>query len=175
MAYATAQDVADLTPWLLGQGEDNFSRTSRPTEAAVERWLTRGAAKIDAGLRARGYGTPVGAGAIVYEQVVDVNALYGAYKAESTRMSSRIAVTERTRSQMFKSDFDKALKELLAMDLSQTGVAHTTQIKAGGISKSDKESEETNTDRVKPRFSRGQFDISDGGKPSGDYINPETS
>lgn len=167
MAYATVQDVADLTPWLLGTGESNFSKTSKPTEDAVQRWLDRGAGVINAALAMKGFDTPVGSSATVYDQVVDLNVLYAAYKAESTRMSSRIAVTERTRSQMFKADFDKQLKELLTMDLSQAGVGHTTQIKTPGLSKSDKLAEENDTDRVHPRFRRGQFNISGATRPTG--------
>lgn len=172
MAYATTQDVADLCQWLLGQ-EENFTKTTSPTEAAVQRWLTRGAGIINTRLAAKGYGVPVETSATVYDQIVDINALYGASKAESTRMSSRVAVTERTRSQMFKSDFDKQLKELLVSDLSQAGVGYTSQIKMGGISKSDKRSVETDTDKVDPRFERGQFDIPGSRRPSGNDDNSE--
>lgn len=169
MAYATTQDVADLTPWLLGS-EENFTGTTSPTEAAVLRWINRGAAVIDARLSALGYSTPVESSATIYDELVDLNALYAAMRAESTRMSSRVAVTERTRSQMFKTDFEKDLEALLKRDLSQAGVGYTSQIKAGGISKSDKRSEELDADRVEPRFERGQFNIPGSRRPSGtDY------
>jgi len=166
MAYATTQDVADLTPWLLGD-EENFTKTTSPTEAKVQRWLDRGAAVIDTRLASKGYGVPVGTSATVYDQIVDLNAIYGAYKAESTKMSSRVTVTESTRSQMFKTDFDKQLKELLAMDLSQAGVGHTSQIKVTGISESDKKAVDDDTDRVSSRFKRGQFNISGATRPAG--------
>jgi len=166
MAYATTQDVADLTPWLLAS-EENFTKTTSPTEAAVQRWLDRGAGVIDARLAAKGYDIPVGSSATVYDQIIDLNAMYAAAKAESTRMTSRVAVTERTRSQMFQSDFKKQLDGLLAMDLSQAGVGHTSQIKVTGISESDKKAIDDDTDRVSSRFKRGQFNISGATRPSG--------
>lgn len=172
MAYATTQDVADLTPWLLGT-EENFTKTTSPTKAAVGRWLDKGAADINTALAARGYSVPVGADATIYGKLTHLNALWAAEVAESTRMSSRVAVTERSRSQMLETKYNKALGRLFAMDLSQAGVGHTTQIKAGGISRSDKRSVESDTDRVAPRFERGQFDIPGGARPSGDDRNSE--
>jgi len=133
----------------------------------VQRWLDRGAAVIDSRLASKGYGTPVGSSATVYDQITDLNAMYAAAKAESTRMTARVAVTERTRSQMFQSDFEKQLGKLLAMDLSQAGVGHTSQIKQTGVSDSAKDAIEDDSDRVTPRFKRGQFNISGATRPSG--------
>ncbi len=173
MAYASASDVAMYTPWLLEQGASNFTATSRPTLVSVNAWLDRGAAVIDSRLLAQGYSIPIETSATVYDELIDLNAIYAVSRAESTRMSSRVAITERSRSQAFKTQFDQELAALLKSDLSQAGVGYTSQIKAGGLSKSDKRSECADPDRVQSRFQRGQFDIPGSDRPAGSDENSE--
>jgi hypothetical protein len=55
---------------------------------------------------------------------------------------------------------------LVEMDLSRTGVTQTSVAYAGGISRSDVSSVESNTDRVKPRFTRGRFSNPEAGNDS---------
>lgn len=157
MAYASASDVAQYTPNLLDDGE--FTETSKPSRNAVARYLTAGDALIDTALAGAGYSVPIGAAATVYNFVVDLSALYAAAQAELSRVSARIAAQERTRYQVFMDAFTDGLTTLTDMDLSRSGVTRASagKLYAGGISKADKTSVESDTDRVQPRFERGQF------------------
>lgn len=167
MAYASASDVAAYMPSSLNEKTNNFTPTTSPTRALVEIALSSGCAIIETALAEKGYGVPVGATSLLYSRVVNLNTLYAVAEGESVRMSARVAVTERTRSQMFEKRFNDGLAALLKGDLSRAGVAHTSQTSIGGISKSDKKSAESDTDRVEPRFERGQFNIPGSVRPSG--------
>ena len=73
-------------------------------------------------------------------------------------MSAIISDTQRTRGDMFMKQFDKMIERMMGLDLSGAGMSVTRKkIYAGGISRGDKQSVEQNTDRVAPRFARGQF------------------
>ena len=166
MSYASASDVAAYTPNLLNQS-DNFTDTTTPTKAQVERWLSSGCSVIEARLKAAGYSTPVGAGTALYDQISDLEALFGAARAEMARMSTRVGPGERTRSQIFKDEFNKGLKELLGGDLSKAGLSHTSDIYIGGISQSDKDTDYEDSDRVQARFKRGAWRHPGTSRPSG--------
>lgn len=174
MAYASASDVAAYTPGLLDDGE--FTATSRPSRDDVARYLTAGDALIDTTLAGAGYSTPVGAAATVYNFVIDLSALYAAARAETTRLSARVAATERTRAQVLMEEFNNGLDMLVDQDLSRSGLtrAATGKLYAGGISKADKKSVEGDTDRVVPRFERGQFRYSDTQTPGGTTTDTES-
>lgn len=174
MAYASASDVAAYTPNLLEDGE--FTGTSKPSRADVARYLTAGDALIDTVLGGAGYSVPIGAGATVYNFVVDLSALYAAARAETVRVSARVSATERTRAQAFMQAFEDGLELLTGMDLSRSGVARASSGKlyAGGISKSDKRSVEGDSDRVAPRFERAQFRYPGTSRPSGVTTSEES-
>ena len=174
MAYASASDVAAYTPGLLDDGE--FTEVSRPSRNDVARYLNAGDALIDARLGSAGYSVPVVAGATVYNYVVDLSALYAAARAEMARLSARVAATERTRGQVFMDDFNAGLDMLCAMDLSQGGVTRASagKLYVGGISKADKKSVEGDTDRVVPRFERGQFRYEGTNTPGGTTTDTES-
>jgi hypothetical protein len=172
VSYAAASDVADYTPGLLPDG--NFTTTTIPNKAAVERFLSAGCAMIETQLQAAGYGVPVPSNSRVYDQVVDLEALYAAGRAETVRMTSRVAATERTRGQFFNKLFQDGLGELLEMDLSRAGLSPISKAYAGGISVSDKESAEDDGDRVKPRFERDQFRHEGVDRPSGKDVDEES-
>jgi len=174
MAYSAASNVADYCPGLLDDGV--FTATTRPNKAAVERFLSSGCALIEGRLKSAGYDVPVpGTAAVydqivdlaVYDQIVDLETLYAAARAETVRMSARVAATERTRGQVFMDQFNQGIQELLKLDLSTMGVAYTGDLYAGGISRSDVTSQESDTDRVAPRFKRGQFAHPGTTRPSG--------
>jgi len=159
MAYASASDVAALTVNLAGAGQD-FTDSSTPTITQVERWLSTGSAIIDSRLAAKGY-SPIPESSAAYDMAAQVNAVYGAWMAERSRTNARSNPGERTRSDLFKDDFKMLLEMLLDMDLSMVGVSLNTATGqrarpwAGGISVSDKETAQLDTDRVPSRFSRG--------------------
>uniref|UniRef100_A0A6M3XS73 Uncharacterized protein n=1 Tax=viral metagenome TaxID=1070528 RepID=A0A6M3XS73_9ZZZZ len=157
MAYAAASDVAALTPNLLDSGQTNYTTTSTPTLAMVNAALSSGCAIIHAALAAAGYSTPVPSAAAAYGVVVQLNVWYAVSEAESVRMTARVAANERTRAEYWRTKFDNGLKDLLKMDLSRAGISYTGKLYAGGIGISDKDSVESDTDRVQPRFQRGQF------------------
>ena len=156
MAYCSASDVGILCQNLLGKAEDFDSSTS-PALAAVTMWLSTGCAVINAQIKSIGYTTPIASTSDAYDVARQANALYGAWMAERSRLNSRTAADERTRADMFKKDFDTLMKVLLSLDLSEMGVTNVSRMYAGGISVSDKETIEGDTDRVTPRFARGMF------------------
>ena len=155
--YSAASLVADYTPGLLDK-DGNFTATTRPTKLAVERWLSAGCSIIHTRLSSAGYTVPVPVTSPAYQQVIEIETLYGVSRAEMVRMTARVAVTERTRSQQFATLFNQGLDNLMKMDLSEVGIGHdTSQLYSGGISESDKDSVDGGADRVEPRFRRDQF------------------
>ncbi len=167
MAYAAASDVAALTRVALGSASE-FSASSKPTEAQITAWLSAGCSIINAKLASRGYGT-IPATAAAYDFAAGLNATYAAWRAEESMANARTSDTETTRGNTQKKNFTDLLKEFDGLDFSVMGVAQTSVAYAGGISQSDKDTVESDTDRVTPRFARGMF-----ANPEG-IDNPVTS
>ena len=119
--------------------------------------MSSGCALIETRLQSLGYGA-VPATAGIYSYLGDLESSYAAYRAELARGSPRTAAGERSRADGFKKAFDDGLKSLAEMDLSRSGVEHTSKLYAGGISVDDKETVESDSDRVEPRFFRNVFD-----------------
>ena len=167
MSYASASDVAAYTPNLTGE-YDNFTNTTKPTKTHVDRFLSAACGLIEGRIAAAGYSVPVPTSSYVYDQVSDLAALYAAGRAEMVRMTARVAATERTRSQMFMSQFNTGMDMLLKMDLSRAGLSMlgVGATNAGGISQADKDSKENDIDRVAGRFTRGQFRATGTQRPS---------
>jgi len=118
--------------------------------------MSSGCALIEAGIKSKGY-TPQ-TGTVIDDFLADIEANYAAYRAELARGSPRSAAGERTRSDAFRRSYQDGLNELKKMDLSMFGFsvgAHGWYV--GGISDSEKDSVASDTDRVDPRFYRGQF------------------
>ena len=157
MAYAATSDVAPYVRNVVGSGETEFSASTSPTAVMVQAALSSGCAIIHTKLAAAGYGVPVPTTAAVYGMIVQLNTWYGVSEAESVRMTARVSATERTRAQYWRDRFNKELGDLLKSDLSQAGLSHNSFVYAGGISQSDKDAVESDTDRVTPRFERNQF------------------
>lgn len=160
MAYSTCAQVAALIPNLLNSAScfDSLDTSIRPTSAQLVSFMSSGCALINAQLAGMGYSTPIGATAAIYGYLSDLEANYAAYRAELARSSPRSAAGERGRSEAFKKAFDDGLKAIVGMDLSRAGVGHTSKFYGGGMSRSDKETVATDTDRVHPRFHRNVFD-----------------
>lgn len=152
-AYASASDVAALCRNLLGP-EPNFSDATSPTQTQINSWISSGCAVINANLASRNYGA-IPQSSPAWEMARDINALYAAWMAERSRTLTRITADERTRADMFKRDYKEQLDALMVLDMSALGVAQTGAAYAGGISAADKATQESNTDRVTPRFVRG--------------------
>ena len=174
MSYASASDVAAYCPHLLDSGHENFTKTTRPTLAAVTRFLSAGCSLIETRLKGAGYTTPVSISDAVYDQIVDLEALYGAGRAEMVGMTSRVAMGEKTRSQIFMDQFNLGLDRLLKMDLSRAGLGGTAAMYAGGISVSDKDTQEASTDRTPLRFKKSMWKVSGTTRPGGVAANEET-
>ncbi len=156
MAYASSSDVAAYCRNLLGP-EPDFSDATSPNRTSITNWLSTACAIINTQLAGHGYGT-IATTSPAYDIARDVSALYAAWQAERSRTTARITADERTRADLFKRDFTDQLKMLLSLDLSLAGVSVGTNTGgpyAGGISVSDKDTQESDTDRVQPRFVRG--------------------
>ena len=160
MPYSSCALVAQMIPNLLNaaSGFDGLDAGIMPGSAQLVRFMSAGCALIEGKLKSRGYSTPVPATAAVYDFVADVEATYAAFRAEAVRVSSRTGSGERTRAEILRNQFDKMLKDLMAMDLTYMGVAMADQWYVGGISQTEKDTVESDTDRVGNRFTRGGFD-----------------
>lgn len=173
MSYSATSDVAAYVPNLI-DGAADFDATTRPTKAVVENFLSSGCAIIESELQTGGYAVPVPGNSTVRISIKQLETWYGVAEAESVRSTARVAATDRTRAQFFAAKFEKGLDKLLSRDLSRAGLSHTSKLYAGGISVSDKETVEDDTDRVAPRFERDQFRIEGADRPRGKKIDQES-
>jgi hypothetical protein len=87
--------------------------------------------------------------------VREIEAQYGAAMAHTARAVQVSSAEDQTKGQILMRLFEKNLDNLLKEDLSMAGIAHTSKIYAGGISVDDKDTVESDTDRVDPAFYRG--------------------
>jgi hypothetical protein len=142
-----------------------FDTTTCPSLSDVEQWVTTGCAVITTHLAGLGYGVP-SSGTAIYEMLGQANALWAAALAEDSRISARISTDERTRGDRFLRQFDKLMERVAGMDLSRAGLSQTSVAFAGGISKASKDGYNSDTDRVPPRFVRGQFRNPEAGNDS---------
>ncbi len=167
-AYSSCVRVAALIPNLLNSASD-FDNLSvcTPGSAQLINWMSAGCALIEAKIGGMGYTTPIGAANTIFDYLADLEATYTAYRAESARSSPRVAAGERTRAQQFKRDFDSGLDDISDMDLTRLGITYTGKFYIGGISETEKETQESNTDRVPSRIKRGQFETGQVPQPSG--------
>ena len=158
-AYASASDVAALTPNLLGI-LDAYGPSSSPTLQEVEEFLSSGCAIIETHLTAWGYVVPITPDLSVYGWLGRLNVYFAAAMAEISRTVATVGPDERTRGQVFDEWFWRDLERLGEVDLTLMGAARTTHatIYSGAQTVTDKDSYESDTDRVKPRFARGMFD-----------------
>jgi len=168
--YSSASNVAQFTPSLVS-GSTDFSTSTLPTKVAVEGWLSTGCSIIHGALNGAGYSTPVSVSTApaVYGQVQNLEMIYGAAMAETTRLTTRTAANERTRGQIFMKMFQDGLKQLLDTNLSAAGMSKsgTAKIYVGGQSKDRKSVLAGDSDRVRSSFNvdlmewSGTMDASD--------------
>ena len=168
MAYASASQVGSYTRNILGEFP-TFTQSSCPTITQVNGWLSTGCAIIEARLAGAGYSVPVSAGVRAYDWISDLNAVFAAARAEMSRTVSTISPDERTRSSVLEDMFWSGLDQLSEIDLSSMGIdrASRGQMYAGGISVADKQTQEDDSDRVKPKFSKGMFRFPETVDPNG--------
>mgnify|MGYP001596465617 CR=1 FL=1 len=160
MSYAGCIRTAAMVPNLTNNASSiaEIATGVVPASAHYVLWLSSGCSLIEGALTAAGYSAPVPATAAAYDFVADLEATYGAARAEMARASPRSAMGERGRGETLMRQFQDGLKMLMAMDLTRMGVTQTGKLYAGGISLSDKDTVASDTDRVTPRFERGMFD-----------------
>lgn len=158
MAYASASDVSAFCQNLLNS-EDNFTSSTCPTLTEVNVFLSSGCSIIETTLASKGYSIPVLSSATAYDWIKQLNTFYAVAQAEMSRTNVITGPGERTRSQQFSTMFESGLDRLVQMDLTVMGVTRSEAgvMYAGGTKVSEKEDWDADTDRVKPRFRRGQF------------------
>jgi hypothetical protein len=156
MGYCSASDISSLTKNLLGSS-GSFDSSTCPTVAQVNAWITSGCGVIESTLAGAKYSVPVASGTAAYDWLRNLNALYGAAWAEMSRTNVTLEPNQRTRGQVFLEEFWSQLEKLTKGDLTLAGLGRTSQGKlyVGGISISDKQLREGNTDRVPPKFHKG--------------------
>ncbi len=166
--YASASDVAIMCQNLLGSAS-TFSTSTSPALVSVTQWIAGGDAIINSHLASWRYATPAPSTATAYSWLVDLNALYAAARAEMTRTNITLSMGERTRGQVLAKDFWDQLSSLRSLDLTLMGLTRTTTggLWTGGISLTDKDEAQSDSDKLQPRFRRGQFQL-DGANIAGE-------
>ena len=155
MAYASTTDVAAMTRGLI-LPNSTYDASTNPSVTDVEGWLDEGAGIINTILATNGYGVP-SAGTDVYKMLSRANALYAAAAAEDSRIGARVSADERTRGDRFLKQFNMLMDRIGALDLGRAGLSQTSVGYIGGRSRSDKDSVNSDSDRMPARFVRGQF------------------
>lgn len=148
--------MAAYSPNLI-TGASNFSTTSTPTLAQVNKWLTSGCGIINSRLQMKGYSIPTDTTLAVYDELAQLNTLYACAQAEKARTNVRLTIGERTRGQLFEKDFWDELNKFIQQDLSRAGLTYAHAGYAGATSQSDKATVAANSDRVPSRFFRREF------------------
>lgn len=161
MSYGTASGVGALCKNLL-DGQPTWTESTNPSINQVREWLSSGCSVLETHLAGRGYDVPVSASARAYHWLRDLEEFWGAAHAELSRANAGTGPGERTRGQVFFDYFWDQLERLGKLDLSRVGdVGRSSagRIYVGGISVSEKQTIEANSDLVKPRFFRdfGKF------------------
>lgn len=164
MGYCTACDVYALVKNLV-LPSGSFDANTCPTLNDVNSWISSGCSVIETDLADAGY-SPIPLGAAPYGIATQINAQFAAWLAESSRVGAMVQAGERTRADMFKTNWNAMLTVLSSRDLSRSGIANRSTAYAGGISVSDKAAVSGNSDRVKPRFTRGMGHNPAAGWPS---------
>lgn len=158
MAYCDISDVAAYCRNILS-GSADFTEESAPTAAQVERWMSSGCGILETRLSGWGYTVPVAETAQAYDWLMDLNALYAAAKAESSRTFVGTTLGERTRAQNMMRDFWDQLDEMRMMDMTAAGLVRAPAgcLYAGGTNSDTKAANAADTDVVQGRFRRGMF------------------
>lgn len=149
MAYATIEMVKGMCPML-------FNQTNKPTDPDVRLWLDEGAAIIDGRLSSGGYSVPIAKTASAWPLVRNLNTVYASAMAEQTKLVATSQAGETTRGEILERRFWDRLEKVLRLDLSGMGVSHSgSSVYVGGISHAEKNSVESDSDRIMTTFRRG--------------------
>ena len=170
MAYCSASDIFAYSQNLT-HGNPMFNEETTPTLTQVNRFLSSGCAAIHTALTGAGINVPVASGTALHDQLSDLNALFGAGRAEMSRVNVTVQPGERTRGQifleMFKDDLNSLILSMSEMNEDQLddigaelSIGTSGKIFVGGISQDSKDSYDDDDDRVKPRIKRDQFKFS---------------
>lgn len=159
MAYSSASQVFSYCRDILS-GSTAFSASTAPTSNDVARWESAGYSRLNRALSGKGYAVPVSSAATCYDELVELEALYAAAMAHTTRNIQQTSSGATTKGAQLMAQFKDGLKDLLSSDLSLAGLTLGTapMLYAGGLSISDKEVDEADSDLVKPSFYRGLHD-----------------
>lgn len=163
MAYCSASNILGYSKNLAGSA-NNFTEDTDPKLSQVVEWMSSGCAAIHSRLSSAGWSVPVASGTDLYDRLADLNALFAAGRAETSRINVTISPGERTRGQIFTSMFWDELNALVENDLTDMGgttVTSDAQIYVGGIDVDDKDTYYDDDDRVNSRFKRNQFKFGD--------------
>jgi len=163
MGYCDTTHVAALCSQIVS-GSADFGTNTNPTKAQVQFWISSGCALLDTVTKGKGYAPPASTNSI-YDLYRNINALYAAWMSEKKRTVDQTAPGSKTRAQQFYDDLRFHFQLLFgddsfsALDLASAGLAviNTVGPWAGNTSVSDVETAELDTDRVQPRFTRGQM------------------
>ena len=164
MAFSSSERAAALIPNILNGASnyDDLGAEITPGSAAFTLFHSSGCALIRGELATMGYPDAIGTGHVLYDFVADIEANYVAYRAELSRSSPRTAAGERGRADNFKRAWQDGLKTLRSIDLTRMGSTPTSAQGSGwytgGISDAEKSAVESDSDRVEPRFARGDFE-----------------
>jgi hypothetical protein len=112
-------------------------------------------------IQGQGYGVPA-SNTTIFEAFKDCNAFWAAARVEMSRTNVTLAPGERTRGQVFEEMFRSCACSILGNgDLTLVGLSRVSSgtLYVGGIDISQKQTEESDTDRVVPRINRGAFDF----------------
>ena len=165
MGYCAASDVYALVKNLV-LPSGSFDAATCPTLNDINSWISAGSSVIDTELADAGY-NPIPSSTAPYGLASQINSLFAAWLAEDSRVGAMIQAGERTRAFIFNRQWNTLLTLLSTRDLSRAGVTTMgSRAYAGGISVSDRQSVSSNTDRVKPRFTRAMGHNPAAGFPS---------
>ena len=162
MPFSTCTMVAGLIPNLLDGASDiegTNDPTIRPASPTIVSFMSAGCSLIIAKVNSLGFNPPSSGGLYDYLAIIEAN--YTAWQCEMSRSSPRTAKGERSRADDFRKAYEAALRQLDKMDLSMMGLTLLNAAGAGwyhgGVSQADKDSVDSNTDRVDARFKREGF------------------
>jgi len=167
MAYGSASGVAALCKHLTNEGDGAFNNDTTPTRRQVLAFLDDGSALMDAEIAQHGFTTPVSASLVV--AVLDpIAEYYAAAMAESIETVSRSDWQGTSESSkpthwmdMHRDSMDRILSErgrALAILGAGRGVDLSEYLHAGGLSEDEKDTWESDSDFIQPRFKVGMME-----------------
>jgi hypothetical protein len=141
-----------------------FTANTNPSDTDMDLAINVTMNEILTCLAQAGYGTDHATYPVIAQSYLSrYNALGAAWQIEMAHQGGTFSTTPETRGQMYKTEYDEWKKMLLdgTLSLVPIGVPSDTsgelQGSSTGISKTDKDIQEEDTDAVKPSFTRRGF------------------